>query len=301
MHELSLPAPVELRLLRALVVVAEEGGVSAAAARLHIAQPSLSRQLQVLERQLGLQLFERAGRRLRVTAAAEVVVDAARRALSAADEVGHVARQVAQGHAGRLTVAVLPGASPAILVNALSAFRRDHPHVETTITELRDEDQYRALREGRVDVALARVSAPPADLCHRVLFREQLCLVVSTSHRLANAQQATIEDLRNEVVAFYGRDVQPISYRWLSEYLANAGINAPIQEATLSIILATVAADLAVSVLVESFENLLHPVGVRFIPLTDMRLDLVMQWHEPQQSPAATTFRAQLLHAARFA
>jgi DNA-binding transcriptional LysR family regulator len=73
---------VELRLLAALVAVADEWSVSAAAVRLHVAQPSLSRQLRTLERRLGLTLFERSGRRLQVTAAGEQVVTAARRALA---------------------------------------------------------------------------------------------------------------------------------------------------------------------------------------------------------------------------
>src|SRR5688500_4164690 len=93
-------AGVELRLLRALVAVAEESSVSAAAARLRVAQPSLSRQLRLLERRLGLPLFERSGRRLRVTAAAEPVVAAARQALATADEVVRVARRAADGRTG---------------------------------------------------------------------------------------------------------------------------------------------------------------------------------------------------------
>ncbi|QMU78024.1 LysR family transcriptional regulator [Streptacidiphilus sp. PB12-B1b] len=289
MHDSPEDGPVELRLLQSLVVVAEEGGVSAAAERLRIAQPSLSRQLRLLEKQLGLVLFERVGRRLRVVPAADVIVEAARRALQAADDVSRLARQVADGRIGRVAVATLPGASPVVLVDALAAFRRRHPGVETTLTELTDEEQYRALREGRVDLALARIVTPPADLASRVLLHERLCLVVSTGHRLADAEQVRLADLRGEEVVFFSRSVQPVGYRWLTEQLADAGIAAPIQEATLATIFATVAAGIAVSVLVRSFEDLLSPAGVRFVPLDGPGIDLVLHWRPACASPSPPT------------
>src|SRR5205823_73605 len=132
---------VELRLLHALVAVADESSVSAAAERLRIAQPSLSRQLRLLERRLGLALFERDGRRLRVAPVAAPVVDAARRAIASADDVVRAAQRAADGRTGRLAITVQPGCSPLLFMNALGAFRRAHPHVETSMVELPDDEQ----------------------------------------------------------------------------------------------------------------------------------------------------------------
>jgi DNA-binding transcriptional LysR family regulator len=285
---------VELRLLAALVAVADESSVSAAAVRLHVAQPSLSRQLRTLERRLGLTLFERSGRRLRVTAAGEQVVTAARRALAAADDVVHTAHQASVGHVGRLAIAVLPGASPVVLVHGLAAFHRRHPRVETTVTELSDDEQHRGLRDGRIDVAFSRLAAPPQDLAHRVLMTEPLCLVVSSGHRLAGADRATIQDLAGERVVFFDRSVQPIGHKWLSEQLAAAGMSTELQSATLMNIFATVAAGLAVSVLVRSYSVLLQPAGVRFVPLTDVGVDLVMLWRPGPESVVVREFREEM-------
>jgi DNA-binding transcriptional LysR family regulator len=287
-------AGVELRLLAALVAVADESSVSAAAVRLHVAQPSLSRQLRTLERRLGLTLFERSGRRLQVTAAGEQVVTAARRALAAADDVVHAAHRAAVGQVGRLRISVLPGTSPMMLVGGLAAFRRRHPGVETTVTELPDDEQHRALREGRIDVAFNGMVAPPQDLAHRVLMTEPLCLVVPSGHRLAEADRATIRDLAGERVVFFDRSVQPIGHQWLTEQLRAADVATELQSATLMNIFATVAAGLAVSVLVRSYSSLLQPAGVRFVPLTDVSADLIMLWRPGPESDVVRAFREEM-------
>jgi DNA-binding transcriptional LysR family regulator len=289
-------AEVELRLLRALVAVAEESSVSAAAARLGVAQPSLSRQLRLLERRLGLRLFEPSGRRLRVTAAADPVVAAARQALTAADEVVRVARRAAEGRTGRLAIGVRTGSSPLLLIDVLAAYRRHHPEVETSISERTDDQLHHGLREGRLDVALVRIAAP-GDLPHQLLMKEPLCLVVPAHHRLAGADRARIGDLAGEPVVFYGRSVQPVAHHWLTQQLRAAGLSTVLQEASLPNILATVAAGLAVSVLVSAYEAILRPPGIRFVPLEGLTVDLLMVWGPGPESPALGAFRHEVEQA----
>jgi hypothetical protein len=106
---------------------------------------------------------------------------------------------------------------------------------------VRTHDQlHHGLREGRIDVALVRITAPD-DLPHQVLMKEPLCLVVP---------------LAGERVVFYGRSVQPVAHHWLTQQLRAAGLSTVLQEATLPNILATVAAGLAVSVLVSAYQSI---------------------------------------------
>jgi DNA-binding transcriptional LysR family regulator len=294
----SLSGP-ELRLLRALVAVADESSVSAAAVRLRIAQPSLSRQLRLLERDLGLPLFERAGRRLRVSPAAEPVVLAARRALAAADDVVRAAQRAATGRTGRLAIAVQPGCSPLLFMDALTAFRRGHPEVETSMVELTDEEQYAGLRDGRLDLSLTRLAPPAPDLPHQVLVQEPLSLVVPARHRLASATRAELADIGHDAVIFYPRVAQPVAHRWVTERLRAAGLTTTLQEASLTGILATVAAGLAVSILVSSYEGVLRPAGVRFVPLDGLAVDLVMSWPSGPESATLRAFRQELTRALR--
>lgn len=285
---------MELRLLHALVAVAEESSVSAAAARLRIAQPSLSRQLRLLERRLGLPLFERAGRRLRVTPRAVPVVEAARQAIESANDVVRAARRAAAGHTGRLAIAVQPGCSPLLFMNALSEFRRRYPQIETRMVELSDDDQRRGLQDGSLDLALTRLAPPAADLPYQVLTNEPLSAVVPARHRLAKESRIDLADLGGEPIVFYPRAVQPVAHRWLTEQLRAAGLSTSLQEASLTSILATVAAGLAVSILVSSYECVLRPPGVRFVPLSGHAVDLIMTWPSGPQSPTLQAFRRDL-------
>lgn len=292
-------AALELRLLRALVAVADESSVSAAAVQLRIAQPSLSRQLRLLERTLGLPLFERSGRRLRITPAAEPVVQAARQAIEAADDVARAAQRAATGRTGRLAIAVQPGCSPLLFMDALTAFRRNHPHVETSMVELTDDEQDRGLRNGRLDLALTRIAPPASGMPHELLVKEPLSLVVSAQHRLATATRVKLVDVGDEAVIFYPRSVQPVAHRWLTEQLRAAGLPTTVQEAGLTSILATVAAGQAVSILLSSYEAVLRPPNVRFVPLERLAVDLIMTWPAGRESATLRGFRRDLTRALR--
>jgi len=152
------------------------------------------------------------------------------------------------------------------------------------------------LREGRLDVALVQIAAPD-DLPHQVLTKEPLRLVVPSHHRLAGADRASMGDLAGERVVFYGRSVQPVAHHWLTQQLRAAGLSTVLQEATLPNILATVAAGLAVSVLVSAYEAILRPPGIRFIPLDGPTVDLIMVWGPGPESPALRAFRREIKQA----
>jgi DNA-binding transcriptional LysR family regulator len=130
-----------------------------------------------------------------------------------------------------------------------------------------------------------------------VLMKEPLRLVVPSHHRLAGAERARIGDLAGERVVFYGRSVQPVAHDWLTRQLRAAGLSTVLQEATLPNILATVAAGLAVSVLVSAYEAILRPPGIRFIPLDGLTVDLIMVWGPGPESPALRAFRREIKQA----
>ena len=100
-------------------------------------------------------------------------------------------------------------------------------------------------------------------------------------------------------MVFYGRSVQPVAHNWLTQQLRAAGLPTVLQEATLPNILATVAAGLAVSVLVSAYEAILRPPGIRFIPLDGLTIDLIMVWGPGPESPALRAFRHEIKQAMR--
>ncbi|MEV0236415.1 LysR family transcriptional regulator [Nonomuraea sp. NPDC050786] len=182
---------MELRALRYFVTVADELHFGRAADRLHIAQPAVSRQIARLERELGVRLFDRSPRRVRLTAAGHRVLDAARAALTAADRVRVVARE----QAGVMRIGMGTGQFTARLERGIDALREQAPAFDVVLVDLPPTARLNALRQGDIDLALARgVRSAPG---MRVLpaWTESLFAVVSARHPGAGGEVVGVAEL----------------------------------------------------------------------------------------------------------
>jgi DNA-binding transcriptional LysR family regulator len=138
--------------LRYFVVVAEELNFSRAAERLRMAQPPLSYQIKRLEEELGVQLFHRTKRSVRLTDAGRLLLVEARGLLVHAEQTASVVHRVGQGEVGRLTVGFVPSAANRVLPPILRAFGERFPSVELLLREVDPDRLLRGLSDGRVDV-----------------------------------------------------------------------------------------------------------------------------------------------------
>lgn len=129
--------PVSLRQLQYIVAVADRGSFRRAADACHVAQPSLSAQVAVAERALGVQLFERTGRRVRVPAAAAPLVAQARKVLMAAGDLRELARQNADPFRGTLRLGIIPTICPYLLPDIAPSLSREFPHLTINWSEER--------------------------------------------------------------------------------------------------------------------------------------------------------------------
>ncbi len=155
---------LDLQQLRYFVAVAETENVGRAAALLHISQSPLSRQVRQLEARLGLTLFARDKKRMKLTAAGRELLAEARALLAHAERVQQRAHDVAAGSAGTLVVGYVPGAVHAgVLGAALRRVQREAPGARLQLRSLRSAEQFEALRRGDADVGFT-YAAPPADL-----------------------------------------------------------------------------------------------------------------------------------------
>ncbi len=177
---------MELRHLRYFLAVAEELHFGRASARLHIAQPALSRQIRPLEGEVGADLFDRSPRRLQLTAAGRHFLEGARETLAVADRTLRRARRAWGSEVGRLSLAFVP----AILetpeaVRILRRFRERHPAVRVEVSALQTVEQWEALRHGRVQVGFLYDPPPHAHLHCEALWRQEILLAVPAAHPLA--------------------------------------------------------------------------------------------------------------------
>src|SRR4051812_16345171 len=150
----------EARLLRYFLAVAEELNFTRAAERLKIAQPALSAQIRRLESQLGVQLLERSTRSVKLTDAGRAVQERGPAALVALADVWEAARRAGRGELGRLRIAYSPSAGYETAPALVRAMRERYPDVELTAEVLPMPDLVQAVRDGRVEVGLARTPAP---------------------------------------------------------------------------------------------------------------------------------------------
>src|SRR5947209_18122795 len=145
--------PMELHQLRYFVAVAQAGNFSRAAERCHVSQPSLSQQIQKLERRLGRPLLNRLGRRAVLTDAGRQLLDRATAILAAVEDTE---RRLLDGDGvgGRLSVGAIPTVAPYLLPAALEGFARRHPGVELAVVEDVTRSLIAAVAEGELDLAV---------------------------------------------------------------------------------------------------------------------------------------------------
>ncbi|GAA4593361.1 LysR substrate-binding domain-containing protein [Planotetraspora phitsanulokensis] len=201
---------MELRQLRYVVAVAEEGSFTRAAARVHVAQPAISQQIAQLERELGERLFDRTERKVSLTPAGEAFLPHARAALQST-AAGRDAVTLLRGVlAGRLAVGTVP-APPATLLDQLARFQRHYPQVRLTLRTGDPEKLVEQVIAGNLDTALIGTSGPrlpagpagqrlPTTLGAREFGEEPLVVATAPGHPLAANAEVTLADLREEAL-----------------------------------------------------------------------------------------------------
>ncbi|MET1089811.1 MAG: LysR family transcriptional regulator, partial [Arthrobacter sp.] len=190
---------LELRVLRSFVTVAEELHFGRAAARLHIAQPSLSVQIRNLERSLNTPLLNRTSRGVTLTPAGEVLLGHARDLLMAAEVAASLTKQAAREPGRKLVVGFQSNAAAELTRAILEAYRYSNPAVEVEMRSYPFGDPTAGLADGSSDVAFVRPPLPHfKDLRMATLFTEPRILAVSEASDLASRSSVHIDELLEE-------------------------------------------------------------------------------------------------------
>src|SRR5882757_6998682 len=176
---------MNLKDLKYLVALADTGHFGRAAERSFVSQPTLSAQLKKLEEYLGVQLIERAPKRVALTVAGEEIVDRARRILEASEEIVELARGHRDPLAGRLKIALLPTIGPYLLPNVAGKLRKQLPRLELMLYEYQTDVMLEKLHSGEIDVGILALPVPLDGLESHELYREPFTVAMPANHRLA--------------------------------------------------------------------------------------------------------------------
>jgi len=215
------PLKLEVRHLRLVLAIAEEKTVTRAGERLHLTQSALSHQLRDIEDRLGLDLFHRTGRRLVLTDAGKRVLEASRGILSDLGELEQELAQFAQSRRGTVRLSTECYTCYHWLPRVLTRFRASHDGIDVRIVPEATRKPIEALRDGILDVAIITGEPTEIGLESTVLFRDELVLVVSPTHRLARRKRIMPADLESEHLILY---CSPEESSFYNEYLAVSGV-----------------------------------------------------------------------------
>jgi DNA-binding transcriptional LysR family regulator len=287
--------PVELRVLRYVVMVADEGSFQAAARRLHMAQPPLSRQISELERELGVRLFER--RPTRLTGAGQVFTEAARQILAEIEQTIERTRQAARGQSGLVRLGYTVTASYDTVPAILSACRSQYPDLTIEASEMWPPEMTMALRDHRLDAGIGRGLPRDPAMASQVLRREPLVALVAATHPLAGRPVARLSDFRGATFRFFPRHLSSGYYDTILAILDGSGETFDILENPTPGLRHLSLLDGRGFTLVPATVGTHPPGGTVTIPLADNLppVDLELQWRKDTTSPAihavATTAR----------
>lgn len=286
---------MELRHLRYFVAVAEELHFGRAAARLHVAQPALSQQIQRLERELGVMLLARTKRRVVLTEPGRTFLEEARRTLSSAEGAVFAARRAAAGEVGLLRVGYVDLATWLTFPPILRTYRERFPTVHVALTELHREPQRLALERGDLDVGFFSLRERDRGLSGALVALDPLVAALPAGHPAARLTALPLAALSEEPWVLFPRDLKTSYVELVLESCAAAGFTPQIaQEASqLHTLSGLVGAGVGVTLLPSSIATAPR-AGVVFRPLQGDGPHLPMHviWRTGDVSPTAAQFLA---------
>jgi DNA-binding transcriptional LysR family regulator len=260
---------MELRLLRYFVAVAEERHFGRAAARLNMAQPPLSQAVRHLEADLGVELLHRTTRRVDLTEAGRVYLERALAILAEVDAAADIARRVAAGAVGHLTIGCVGTASYSVLPVLSRRLAAELPGVDFAFRgEMLVPDQVTALRDGTVDVALLRPPVADASLVMTTLRRDRLMVALPHDHRLAARARVRARDLGGVDLIMHSADRRSVMHGVVLRLMHDAGVEPQVRHEVgeTSTLLTLVAGGLGCAVVPEPVAALALE-GVVYRPL----------------------------------
>ncbi|EBU6441911.1 LysR family transcriptional regulator [Salmonella enterica subsp. enterica serovar Oranienburg] len=280
----------ELSQLRFFLAVATELNFSRAAKRLNMTQPPLSRQIQLLEHQLGVELFDRTTRSVVLTAAGRRFFIEAQDLLQRAHVAMLNAQKMSQGNIGSVNISFVASAVYAFLPMVVARGKERYPHIDISLKEMTTGEQFEALRLWQSDIGLVRAPSALTGVSSEILVSEPFVLAVPRQHELATLSDITIAHLDKQPFIMYALSAWQPFYELLTGMFRSNNIQPDYVQyigSTLTI-LSLVNAGMGMAFVPESaarilFDNIVYrhitlPAGIESL--------LYLAWRDDNDNPA---------------
>lgn len=284
---------MELKHLRAFIVLAEELHFSRAAQRLAVVQPALSMQIKALEQELGVRLLERNRHSVSLTEAGRVFLPEARATLHQAAHAADMARASGRGEIGRVRLGFVSSVLPELLPTLIRSVHERFPRIELQLKDMPGPDQAAALQEGQLDFGLMRLPAAYTGIQTQVVLHESFVLALPVGHPLAARECLLADDLQTLPILVLGRRYAPGFYDELMQALRAQGVAMPMTSelGEFTTMLALVAAGLGVGLLPAHAALAVPPnVVARPLALGDHRAATGLAWARLDTAVKVTLF-----------
>lgn len=282
--------------MRYFQVLAEELNFGRAAARLHMAQPPLTRQIQALENDLGAVLFERTPRGVLLTIAGQTLYDEVPNILSLVARARSRTEQAGQGRLGRIDVGIFGASILNVIPRVLSRFRAEHPEVELFLHTMTKAEQIEALRERRITVGFNRLVPKEPDIAVSIVLRERYLVALPASHRLCANAEITLADMASEPLILYPNLPMPGLAQQVLAAFARKGLAVRVVQQVEDVLtsIALVSSGFGLCITTASAASLQLP-HVEYRPLKSRSLhdiDLSCLYRRDDKSPILRQFLA---------
>ena len=288
---------MELRHLRYFMMVATELHFGRAAAKLRIAQPPLSKQIQDLEKELGFDLFTRTKRSVVLTPAGQAFLVEVNQIFHQLDRAIDIGGKTSRGELGQISIGFVGSATYNILPVMLQQFRDRYPHVQIKLYELTTDRQLSWLREGRIDIGLIRPPIIESNFTIQIVFQESVVVVLPTYHQLVVQDSIDLGGLATEPFILFPRELAPGLYDPIIAICQAAGFSPQVVQECVQMqtIVSLVSANMGVSILPESIQEARRQ-GVVYKPIRSSNVQIgklakmAIVWRTNDDSPTMNRF-----------
>ncbi|KQM72642.1 LysR family transcriptional regulator [Pedobacter sp. Leaf216] len=276
---------MDLQRIKYFLVLSEQLHYWKTAEKVNITQSALSRQIQSLENELGLQLFDRNKRNVKLTPAGQFLKEKWEVELSELDYIHQFAKQIHLGERGAITIAHPDSISASIMPDILVKISQVFPQLQIKLVQVLYENQLDFLKNYKIDLAITRDINSEAGINSRKLHSDHLALVVPEEHALKSFGDLSAESLRNEKFILPTRDEGSSYSEIIHSLFRSYGFvpDAFLHSEFGSTIIALVRRGLGIAILPDSYLFHQSP-GLRFIPLP-FKTDIFINWRADDHNP----------------
>lgn len=283
---------LDLRQLKVFITIAEEMSFTKAAGRLNVAQPALTMQIKRLEQQIGFELFERAGRSIKLSPSGHIFLETAREILALTQRGIRRAGQAAVGRAGKLKIGYIAATEYRVLKRIMPDFIALYPDISLDLQLVFGIQQIEMVIQGDIDVALTWLPPAHVELNRYPLATETAFICVPKDHPLAKRSAVEIGDLHAERLILFHKKLDPVFYKRVedlfSEHNAVMNVQHEVDHPASSINFVTMGFGAAI-VPTHVMLSAAPTDDIVFRPLNGLSRDFGMMWRA-ETNPVVKTF-----------